>query len=91
MDLWFLMDFEKGLWVKQHTIQVDLSVQGDKFLGSPLLVLDDGRIVTYVGTMGLLRIYNPRTSTYTYVAEMGPCDGFGLYTGNLLSLANGAS
>uniref|UniRef100_A0A0A9GPF2 Uncharacterized protein n=1 Tax=Arundo donax TaxID=35708 RepID=A0A0A9GPF2_ARUDO len=55
-----------------------------------LLVLNDGRIVAYIGTRGLLRIYNPRTSTYTYVAEMGSFDGFSLYTGNLLSLANDA-
>nr|TKW36880.1 hypothetical protein SEVIR_1G010900v2 [Setaria viridis] len=27
IDLWFLMDFERGLWVKQHSIQVELGVQ----------------------------------------------------------------
>ncbi|OEL21157.1 hypothetical protein BAE44_0017824 [Dichanthelium oligosanthes] len=29
MDLWFLMEFEKGLCVKQHTVHANLSVQHD--------------------------------------------------------------
>jgi len=94
MDLWFLIDFEKSLWVKQHNIQLSLSVQHDEVLVRPLVVLNYGRIVTYTGTRGLLRIYNPRTRTYTDVAEMGSPIGIGLYTGNLLSLAklkNGAN
>ena len=94
MDLWFLMDLEKQLWVKQHSINVNLSVMRAEFNIRPLLVLNDGRILTFIGTRGLLRIYNPRTSTYTDVAEMGTRVGIGLYTGNLLSLAklkNGAN
>ncbi|RLN32838.1 hypothetical protein C2845_PM03G22730 [Panicum miliaceum] len=94
MDLWFLIDLEKQLWVKQHSINVNLSVMHPVKLNiCPLLVLNDGRIVTYIdiGTRGLLRIYNPRTSTYTDVAEIGTRDGIGLYTGNLLSSANGAN
>ena len=90
MDLWFLMDLEKQLWVKQHSINVNLSVMRAEFNIRPLLVLNDGRILTFIGTRGLLRIYNPRTSTYTDVAEMGTRVGIGLYTGNLLSSANGA-
>jgi F-box interacting protein len=27
IDLWSLMDFERGLWIKQHNIQVELGVQ----------------------------------------------------------------
>uniref|UniRef100_A0A0A9HJA4 F-box associated beta-propeller type 3 domain-containing protein n=1 Tax=Arundo donax TaxID=35708 RepID=A0A0A9HJA4_ARUDO len=91
MDLWYLMDFQKSLWVKKHSIQVNLSFQRHEFEVQPLLVLNDGRIVTHIETKGLLRIYNPRTSTYTDVAEMGPRSGVGLYTGNLLSLASTAS
>ncbi|KAL6845681.1 hypothetical protein ACP4OV_024504 [Aristida adscensionis] len=91
MDLWFLIDFEKSLWVKQYSIQVNLSPQHDEFHVRPLMVLDDGRIATYIGPRGLLRIYNPRTNMYTDVTEMGPRVGIGVYTGNLLSLANGAS
>ena len=86
MDMWFLMDFEKGLWVKQLTVEVNLSAH-------PLVILKNGSIVIviYIGSRGSLRIYNPRTNTYTDVAEMGSRVGIGLYTGNLLSIANDAT
>ena len=83
MDMWFLMDFEKGLWVKQLTVEVNLSAH-------PLVILKNGSVVIYIGSRRLLRIYNPRTNTYTHVAEMVSSDGIGLYTGNLLSMANDA-
>ncbi|XP_066398777.1 F-box protein At3g07870-like [Miscanthus floridulus] len=89
MDLWFLMDFEKGLWVKQHTVQVNLSVR-DEFRAHPLVILKNGSVVIYIGSRRLLRIYNPRNNTYTHVAEMVSSDRIGLYTGNLLSIANDA-
>ena len=83
MDLWFLMDFEKGLWVKQLTVEVNLSAH-------PLVILKNGSVVIYIGSRRLLRIYNPRNNTYTHVAEMVSSDGIALYTGNLLSIANDA-
>ena len=83
MDMWFLMDFEKGLWVKQLTVEVNLSAH-------PLVILKNGSVVIYIGSRRLLRIYNPRTNTYTHVTEMVSSDGIGLYTGNLLSMANDA-
>ncbi|KAL6845677.1 hypothetical protein ACP4OV_024500 [Aristida adscensionis] len=89
VDLWFLIDFEQSLWVKQHSIRVNLSVLRKEYNLLPLLVLNDGRIVTYIGIRGLMRIYDPVTCTYTDVAEIGHRPGIGLYTGNLLSLANG--
>ncbi|WVZ53589.1 hypothetical protein U9M48_004507 [Paspalum notatum var. saurae] len=78
MDLWFLMDFERGLWVKQHSVQLNLSARRGEFCAHPLLMLNDGRIVTYIGSRGLLRIYNPRTNTYADVAELGRCAGVGI-------------
>ncbi|WVZ53601.1 hypothetical protein U9M48_004517 [Paspalum notatum var. saurae] len=75
MDLWFLMDSERSLWVKQHSVQVDLRAPRDEFCAHPVLMLNDGRIITYVGSGGLLRIYNPRTNAHTDVAELGPCVG----------------
>jgi F-box interacting protein len=90
MDLWFLVDFEKSLWVKKHTVEINLSAH-DEFLAHPLVILKNGSIVTYIGSRGLLRIYNPRTNTCTDVAEMGSRVGIGLYTGNLLSIANDAT
>ncbi|KAG0542070.1 hypothetical protein BDA96_02G071500 [Sorghum bicolor] len=89
MDLWFLMDFEKGLWVKQHTVKVNLSVL-DGFRAHPLVILKNGSIVIYIGSRRSLRIYNPRTNTYRNVAKMVSSEGIALYTGNLLSIANDA-
>jgi hypothetical protein len=92
MDLWFLMDEEKGLWVKKHVLQLSISYQHGEHTVRPLLVLDDGRIVlVHLGNRGSLKIYDPRTSSSTDVAELGPCVAVGLYAGSVLSLANGAS
>lgn len=85
MDLWFLMDFEIGSWIKQHTVKISMSVQRDEFITRPLLILNDGRVVTYIVGRGLLRIDNPKTNTYADVAEMGH-PYVELYTGNLLSM-----
>ncbi|KAL6639650.1 hypothetical protein ACP70R_023380 [Stipagrostis hirtigluma subsp. patula] len=90
LDLWFLMDFEKALWVRQHSIQI--SVQPAKYKVSPLLVLEDERIILmYRGGKGLIRIYDPKTNTLTDMAETGHFVAVGLYTGSLLSLATSAS
>ncbi|CAO2037970.1 unnamed protein product [Urochloa humidicola] len=91
LDLWFLMDFEKGIWIKQYSIQ--LSVWDVSDVVRPLLVLNDGRIVLfYMGTdKGSIRIYNPRTNICTDATEVGCSFTVGLYTGSPLSLANGAS
>ncbi|CAN6171294.1 unnamed protein product [Urochloa humidicola] len=91
IDIWFLMDFEKSLWVRQHSIQVEQNAPDDGFYVHPLLVLNDGRIVTYIGNRGILRIYNPRTTDYTDLAVTRPYVAMDLYTGNLLSLPNAAS
>ncbi|TVU03296.1 hypothetical protein EJB05_51168, partial [Eragrostis curvula] len=88
VELWFLVDFERGLWDKRHSIRARLH----DYLSTirPLLVLNDGRIVlVHVGgTSGSLKIYNPRTNSYADVADMGLCFAVGLYSGSLLSLAN---
>ncbi|CAL5089195.1 unnamed protein product [Urochloa decumbens] len=92
MDLWFLMDSEKGLWVKKHVLQLSIRYQHGEHTVRPLLVLDDGRIVlAHIGNRGSLKIYDPRTSSSTDVAELGPCVTVGLYNGSVLSLGNGAS
>ncbi|CAL5078993.1 unnamed protein product [Urochloa decumbens] len=90
IDIWFLMDFEKGLWARQHSIQIKQNAPDDGIFVHPLLVLNDGRIVTYIGNRGILRIYNPRTTDYTDLAVTMPYVAMDLYTGNLLSLPNAA-
>ncbi|CAN6171274.1 unnamed protein product [Urochloa humidicola] len=85
MDLWFLMDFEKGLWAKQHSIPLKSGIRYYEIPARPLVVLNDGRIL-YYEELKSLRIYDPKTCTSTDVAEIGPYYEIGLYTGNLLSL-----
>ncbi|RLN33093.1 hypothetical protein C2845_PM03G22880 [Panicum miliaceum] len=92
MDLWFLMDVEKGSWVKKHSIRLNINYRHAEHTVRPLLVLNDGRIVlVHIGNRGSLKIYDSRTSTSTDVAEIGPCVAVGLYNGSLLSLANSSS
>ncbi|KAJ1275026.1 hypothetical protein BS78_05G105400 [Paspalum vaginatum] len=88
MDLWFLMDFESGLWIKQYSVQANLNFEHGEDCPCPLFILNNGRIVTYVDAGGFFRICNPRTNTCTDVAELGHCLGVGLYSGSLLSLTN---
>ncbi|CAN6203326.1 unnamed protein product [Urochloa humidicola] len=77
MDLWFLMDFEQGLWVKRHSIQMKPSVGHDECSLRPLSVLNDGRVVVaFTGYSGFMRIYNPNGGTYINVAEISPHVGF---------------
>ncbi|CAL5089084.1 unnamed protein product [Urochloa decumbens] len=89
MDLWFLKDFEKGLWAKQHSIPLKSGFLYEDIPVRPLLVLNDGRIL-YYEEQKLLRIYDPKTCTSTDVAEIGPYYEIGWYTGSLLSLPEGA-
>ncbi|CAN6209826.1 unnamed protein product [Urochloa humidicola] len=89
LDLWFLTDFENGLWVKEYSIQTgSAAIPADEYFVKPLLVSDDGRLVILLASTGLLLIYDPRTNTFTEV-EMRRLDAVGIYTGNLLSLRGG--
>ena len=73
-------------------MQLNISYRHAEYTVRPLLVLNDGRIVlVHIGNRGSLKIYDPRTSSSTDVAEIGPCVAVGLYNGSVLSLANGAN
>ncbi|CAL5089194.1 unnamed protein product [Urochloa decumbens] len=63
MDLWFLMDSEKGLWVRQYSVQVERS--GYFLPMQPLVMLEDGRIVTLITSTRLLQIYDPITGGFS--------------------------
>ncbi|CAL5079012.1 unnamed protein product [Urochloa decumbens] len=84
VDMWFLMDSEEGLWVKQYSLQVEPCKNHRPVL--PLQVLDDGTIVILITNMQLLQIYDPRSNTFTDVARLSRCSAVGMYTGNLLTL-----
>ena len=92
MELWFLNDFENGLWEKEYTIQIQhqlVVTAANTFLNylKTVLVLDDGRLVIYDARAGHLVIGDPRSSYFAPVMETArPLDSLGIYTGSLLSL-----
>jgi hypothetical protein len=88
MDLWLLKDFDNGLWVKEHRIQIEPIFPTTEWRVKALFMLDDGRIVIHFPKTGLLFICDPRTNTSAQV-EMGHLDALAMYTGNLLTLQVG--
>ncbi|KQK20397.1 putative F-box protein At3g10240 [Brachypodium distachyon] len=86
MDLWFLTDCNKAIWSKQCTVS-----SYDSTGGQPLWMLDDGRIVLSMWKYGWdtpvessLRVYDPRTNTFTSGVEMPDYHIIGVYNGSLL-------
>ncbi|KAF8731979.1 hypothetical protein HU200_015929 [Digitaria exilis] len=81
IDLWFLMDFEKGLWVKQHSIEIS-DLPGHRLV-QPLLVLNDGRILLYhIGYHGcFLLIFDPGSKNCTNVLKIDHLHDVCLYPG----------
>ncbi|KAF8689269.1 hypothetical protein HU200_042061 [Digitaria exilis] len=88
MDLWFLADIGNRLWEKKYSICAE-SVLQNEVHAKPLLLLDDGRIVIFLGVKGLLLLYDPTTNM---VSEMETrCLGkVTPYVGSLLSLQSDA-
>uniref|UniRef100_A0A453LFZ9 F-box domain-containing protein n=1 Tax=Aegilops tauschii subsp. strangulata TaxID=200361 RepID=A0A453LFZ9_AEGTS len=94
MDLWFLTDFEKGIWVKKYSLPSHVA----RLFWYPFLMLDDGRIF-FSGMDGLeglltggkegegfLQSYDPRNDTYADELELRDPRSIGIYTGSVLSL-----
>ncbi|KAF8741159.1 hypothetical protein HU200_013640 [Digitaria exilis] len=88
MDIWFLSDFDKGLWTKQHSIKI--SVLHVPNLAPPLLVLTDSGDGSHNGNWAFLQNYNNPIDIVIDVLQRKDVE-VGLYGGNLLSLANGTS
>jgi hypothetical protein len=88
LDLWFLSDFENGLWLKEYSIHTESAIPSNEYFVKPLLVSDGGRLVILLSETGILLIYDPRTNTFARV-ETRRLDAVGIYTGNLLSLHHG--
>ncbi|CAL5076136.1 unnamed protein product [Urochloa decumbens] len=86
MDLWFLSDFENGLWVKEYHIQTGsiISRWAAEYRLKPL-VLDDGRLVLYLASTGQLFICDPGTKAFAEL-DIRRLDSVVVYTGNLLGL-----
>lgn len=94
MDLWFLTDSEKGIWVKKYSMPSHVA----KLNRYPFLMLDDGTIF-FSGSDGLqglfsageqgdrfLLSYDTRNDTYGYALKLRGSQSIGIYTGSLLSL-----
>jgi hypothetical protein len=88
MDLWYLLDSDKGLWVRQYSISIKAYYCRSLLSFIPLIVLDDGRIIIHIERlgMGMLKIYDPKTNKLSSAAETGLSSAVSVYTGTLLSL-----
>ncbi|VAI20427.1 unnamed protein product [Triticum turgidum subsp. durum] len=94
MDLWFLTDFEKGIWVKKYSLPSHVA----RLFWYPFLMLDDGRIffsgmdclegILSGGEQGegFLQSYDPRNDTYADALELRDPRSICIYTGSVLSL-----
>ncbi|CAN6197184.1 unnamed protein product [Urochloa humidicola] len=86
-DLWFLVDFENCVWIREHIIRID-NIPGELQGVQPLFMLDEGGIILLVQTVSgdVPQIFNPRASIATNLLKMTSSSnvGVGIYTGNLL-------
>ncbi|CAM0902418.1 unnamed protein product [Alopecurus aequalis] len=98
IDMWFATDLEKGLWVKEHRLRLEMPIMSQISVFAPevhlLRVLDDGRVVFYYSgkkkswpeSDWRIRIYYPRTKSCTDVPQHGVCYIVGMYGGSMLCL-----
>ncbi|CAL5078972.1 unnamed protein product [Urochloa decumbens] len=83
VDLWFLADVDKELWIKQYSLRY--APFGDLArIFTPLAILDDERILMWVQGAEELRAYDPRTSTWTNLSMIDNIFHIGMYQGSLL-------
>ncbi|CAN6222616.1 unnamed protein product [Urochloa humidicola] len=90
VDLWFLRDAEKGLWVKEYSIRHN-SVVSDRG-AKPLMVMNDGRIIVHLflqpAYLLIFWAYDPGTDTITCMLQL-PSEEHNvlyMYPGSLLCL-----
>ncbi|XP_066357023.1 F-box/kelch-repeat protein At3g06240-like [Miscanthus floridulus] len=84
IDVWVLLDFAKGFWVKMYSIEFEEYAILRPV--HPLFVFGDGRIILYKQDHDYLQIYDPRTNTLTNTVESKHFSAVARYAGNLLSL-----
>uniref|UniRef100_A0A8R7QF03 F-box associated domain-containing protein n=1 Tax=Triticum urartu TaxID=4572 RepID=A0A8R7QF03_TRIUA len=82
MDLWFLTDFEKVIWVKKYSMPSRVA----RPFSYTFLMLDDGKIFFSAEGEGFLLSYDPRNDTYPDSLKLRDAKSIGIYTGSLLSL-----
>ncbi|TVU14116.1 hypothetical protein EJB05_37562, partial [Eragrostis curvula] len=88
MNLWFLEDAGKGLWIKKYFLDYEpnwtCAVLG-LALPYPLMLLDDGRIVVWVPLKHALTAYDPVTRTWAILATMSGYYTIRMHEGSFLS------
>ncbi|TVU37265.1 hypothetical protein EJB05_10571, partial [Eragrostis curvula] len=65
IDLWFLKDSEKALWVKQYSI----IPAANSACHVPIMVLEDGKILLFTRLGGSISTYDPRANTWMKPTE----------------------
>ncbi|XP_051206960.1 uncharacterized protein [Lolium perenne] len=81
MDLWFLMDVERGLWVKKYSIRYRSHYRR----AYPLVLLDDETIIFIMQSKDTLISYDTKTDTFTDMFNLQDYRSIAIYTGSLLS------
>jgi hypothetical protein len=66
MDLWFLMDSDKGLWIKNYSVQIEHRLS---LPAHPLTLLDDGMIVIKC-LEDLLQIHDSSSNTFSNLLKL---------------------
>jgi hypothetical protein len=99
MELWFLVDSERpSIWSKRYTITMPhhQNVHNPSsyvYFEKPLAVLDDGRIVMWMRVANprihiaddtFLRIYDPRTKTFSDGTIVPNCNCATVFTWSVL-------
>ncbi|KAI4995342.1 hypothetical protein ZWY2020_035245 [Hordeum vulgare] len=99
VDLWFVTDLKKGLWVKKHSVPLELllsyPLKSIHATTKMLMALDDERIIfscladawTPQGPCWVTRIYDPRTKACVDVLQhLGVRAIVGVYRGSFSML-----
>ncbi|CAL5076616.1 unnamed protein product [Urochloa decumbens] len=72
MEIWFLVDVDKGVWSRRYSIQCAPEWVHRRGQLYPVVVLDDGRVVIMsMLTEPVIRIYDPRTRAWANVMVSG--------------------
>ncbi|KAF8670900.1 hypothetical protein HU200_050167 [Digitaria exilis] len=85
MNLWFLVDADKGIWDKKYSVQCETRCDMSHVCDPPhpLVILGDGRIVFRLKG-GVIRAYDASTTMWADLANLQGYPVLGLHQGSLL-------
>ncbi|CAL4939484.1 unnamed protein product [Urochloa decumbens] len=82
MDIWFLVDMDKSHWTKRYAIPC--LPRWNCHMCTPLVILNDGRIVLHFEGIRVLQAYDPRIDTCARLTMPEDYFAVSLYEGSLL-------